>query len=117
MNALVLAFIGDALMTLCVRTDAALGSARKSGALQKETAGIVNARAQAAAAAEILPFLGEDERAVYMRARNGKTKNTAKNAAVSEYRNATGLEAVIGFLYVTGKSARIEELFSARSSF
>jgi ribonuclease-3 family protein len=112
MNALVLAFVGDAAETLSVRSRLASESDFKAGKLHELTASAVNAKALAAEAERIFKKLNEDELAVFMRARNGKAKNPAKNAALAEYRMATALEAVIGFLYLTGQSRRLEELFS-----
>ena len=60
----------------------------------------------------ILPHLTEEEEEIYRRGRNAKSKTTAKNAAVADYRKATGLEAVIGFLYLKGRNARITYLLS-----
>lgn len=110
MNALVLAFIGDAFLTLFVRTDFSLASTLKAGGLHKRTSEVVNARNQAKIADEIFPLLNEAESAVYMRGRNGKSKNSAKNADIFEYKKATALEAVLGFLYITGQTDRIGEL-------
>jgi ribonuclease-3 family protein len=113
MSAIVLAFIGDAVETLCVRTDAALSADYKVGELQRRTAETVNARAQSIKSAELFPKLNEDERAVYMRARNGRTRTAAKNAELSEYKKATAYEAVLGFLYITGQRERICALLDA----
>ncbi|MDR2091236.1 MAG: ribonuclease III [Clostridiales bacterium] len=110
MNALVLAFIGDAFLTLFVRTDLATASSRKAGELHKRTSAVINARNQARIADAVFPLLDDAEREVYMRGRNAKSKNTAKNADVFVYKKATALEAVLGFLYVTGRTDRIEEL-------
>ncbi|MDR1939868.1 MAG: ribonuclease III [Clostridiales bacterium] len=112
MNALVLAFIGDAVQTLGVRTRLASSSDFKAGELHRLTSVAVNARAQAEKSASLADKLTDDERAVFMRARNSKSKNVAKNAAVGEYHMATALEAVIGFLYLTGQDDRIRELFA-----
>jgi ribonuclease-3 family protein len=110
MNALVLAFIGDAFLTLWVRTDFAAASTKKAGELHKRTSEVINARNQARLADAIFPLLNEEENAVYMRGRNGKSKNSAKNADIFEYKKATALEAVLGFLYITGQTERIGEL-------
>ena len=75
------------------------------------TSGRVNARAQAADAERILPSLSEEEHDIYRRARNAKINTAAKNASIAEYKKATGLEAVIGYLYITGKEERLKALF------
>lgn len=70
----------------------------------------VSAKAQSEAALNVMEFLNEEELCVYKRGRN--TKSTpSKNAVVSEYRRATGFEALFGYLFLLGESKRIEELF------
>ena len=114
MSALTLAFIGDAVETLFIRTDVALNTDFKTGELHKRTSKTVNAGAQSELSELILPLLNDDELWIYKRARNGKSKNSAKNAGASEYKKATALEAVIGFLYITGQNDRLRELLSHR---
>ena len=60
----------------------------------------------------ILPHLDEEETAVFKRGRNHGHGNTPKSATVSEYRSATGMEALFGYLYLKGENERIDELFS-----
>ena len=71
----------------------------------------VKASAQSHAAELILPILTEDELAVYRRGRNAKTSHIAKNATTGDYHKATGLEALFGYLYLSGDIHRIKELF------
>lgn len=111
MNPLVLAFVGDGVETLRVRTQVALASDAKTNALHRQTAGKVNAHAQSEQAERILPFLTEEETEIYLRARNSKSHHHAKNFSVNDYRRASGLEAVIGYLYLTGETERLDELF------
>ena len=111
MNPLVLAFVGDGVETLYVRTKVALASEAKANALHRQTAEEVNAHAQSSQAEKILPFLTEEEKDIYLRARNSKSRHHAKNFSVGDYRRASGLEAVIGYLYLTGEKERLEELF------
>jgi len=111
MNPLVLAFIGDAVETLHVRTRLALTDTSKSHALHLKTSQEVNARAQSDSAAKVLPYLTEEEQAVYRRARNSKSHHHAKNYSVVDYRRASGLEAVLGYLYLAGEEERLEEIF------
>ncbi len=111
MNPLVLAFVGDGVETLHVRTKVALASEAKAHALHRQTAEEVNAHAQSSQAEKILPFLTEEEKEIYLRARNSKSRHHAKNFSVGDYRRASGLEAVIGYLYLTGETARLDELF------
>lgn len=106
----VLAFVGDAVYTLYVRT--ALSEVnRPSGELHKASVKLVNATAQATAFAIIEPMLSEKEISVFKRGRNFHTNSCPKNSKVSDYHTATGLEALFGFLYLSQNSARADELF------
>ena len=111
MNPLVLAFVGDGVETLHVRTRVALEDTSKAHALHVKTAQEVNARAQSDCVEKVLPHLTEEETEIYRRARNSKSRHHAKNYSVADYRRASGLEAVIGYLYLTGEEGRLEELF------
>ena len=111
MNPLVLAFVGDAVETLRVRTRVALEDTSKSHELHLRTAREVNAHAQSNDAEKVLPYLTEEEASIYRRARNSKSRHHAKNFSVTEYRRASGLEAVLGYLYLAGEEERLEELF------
>ncbi len=110
MNAVVLAFIGDAVHTLAVRAELALTHTSKTDKLHAMT----SKRVKAAAQAELLEFIkdefNETETEIYMRGRNAHTATVAKNATLADYKKATGLEAVIGYLYLTGQTGRIKEL-------
>lgn len=112
MNPVVLAFIGDAVQTLTVRSALAVSGSAKAGSLHRQTSGEVNARHQAQLVAALEAKLTEAETAIYHRGRNSHTANTAKNATVGEYRMATGFEAVIGYLYLTGQTERLTELLN-----
>ena len=111
MNPLVLAFVGDAVETLRVRTRFALQDTSKSHALHLKTAHEINAHAQAQDAEKLLPYLTEEEADIYRRACNSKSRHRAKNYSEKEYRRASGLEAVLGYLYLAGEKERLEELF------
>ena len=111
MNPLVLAFVGDAVDTLFVRTRLAAESSSKAGALHVLAAKEVNARAQSQQVDKVISLLTEEETEVYLRARNSKNRHHAKNYSVADYRRASGLEAVIGYLYLTGENERLDELF------
>ena len=110
MNPVVLAYIGDCVHTLYVRQKLAFSSDAKSGELNKREAKIVCATAQASALNNILPLLTEEEHAIFRRARNSKKNSRAKTASLTEYAKSTGFEAVMGYLYVTGQTERINEL-------
>ena len=110
MNPVVLAFVGDAVYTLCVREALALGSGEKTGELNRRASEKVSAHGQSEALARILPMLTEEEADIYRRGRNAKSHTMAKNATVSDYRNATGFEALMGYLYLTDQMERMVEL-------
>lgn len=109
---LTLAFIGDAVYEVFVRTY--LLSQNKTMKVQQlhlKTVGYVKAKAQSNYAKALLEILNEDEMAVFKRGRNTKS-STPKNADVSEYRWATGFEAIIGYLYIAGKTDRMNYLLN-----
>lgn len=114
MNPVVLAFVGDAAYTLLVRTSLATTSASKAGELNKRAAEIVSAHGQSGALERMLPLLTEEEEAVYRRGRNAKKATKSKNATVGEYVRSTGFEALLGYLYLTGQTERIGELFAPK---
>ena len=106
-----LAHIGDAVFELMVRTwlcDAGVSTAKK---LHGGSVTFVSAKAQAAAAARLLPCLGEEELAVYKRGRNAHANSTPRGSTYEEYHAATGVEALFGFLYLSGETERLNELF------
>ena len=111
MNPLVLAFVGDGVETLFVRTRLAMESTSKAGALHVQASKEINAKAQSEQVEKIIAILTEEEKEIYLRARNSKNRHHAKNYSVADYRRASGLEAVIGYLYLTGENQRLENLF------
>lgn len=110
LNPLVLAYIGDSVQMLYVRTRTALETGCKAGVLHKAVSQEVKAHSQAVAAEKILPLLTADEEGVYRRAKNSHTNNIAKNATSVDYRKASGFEALIGYLYLSGQRDRLKEL-------
>ena len=110
-NPIVLAFVGDAVYTLCVRTRLALSSGEKTGALNRRASERVSAHGQSGALARILPMLTEEEAEIYRRGWNAKKPTKSKNATVAEYVRSTGFEALLGYLYLTGQTERIRQLF------
>lgn len=110
LNSLVLAYVGDAVQSLYVRTNLACSTTAKAGELHKHASAIVNAHEQSQLAERVFDKLTEQERSVFLRGRNGKSHHKAKNQTGADYRKATGLEAVIGFLYLTGRYERIAEI-------
>lgn len=107
----VLAFVGDAVYGLMVRTALAEVN-RPSGELHKLSVRLVNATAQAEAYKMIEPELTEKEIMVFKRGRNFKTGNTPKNSSGGDYHTATGLETLFGFLYLSGENDRLKTLFN-----
>lgn len=110
LNPLVLAYIGDSVQMLYVRTRTALETGCKAGVLHKAVSQEVKAHSQAVAAERILPLLTADEEGVFRRAKNSHTNNIAKNATSVDYRKASGFEALIGYLYLSGQRDRLKEL-------
>ena len=108
-----LAYLGDCVIELCVRrylvTEQGLST---SAHLNAAALDYVRAPAQAEAMQRILPLLTEEESAYFRRGRNMGHSNVPKRATVSQYRAATGMEVLFGFLHLTGQNARIEELFA-----
>lgn len=106
-----LAFIGDTVWDLLVRQEL-LKSQCKAGALHKLAAQRVNAASQARAVQFLEPDLTETERAIFHRGRNAHCHhNPPKNQSPLDYSLASGLEAVLGYLYLTGQNKRLQELF------
>ena len=106
-NPIVLAFVGDAVYTLYVRKKLTIQTDFKAGEMQKLSTSEVNANAQALFVKEIMDILTEEELGVFKRARNAKKGTKAKHASVVDYNMATGFEAVLGFLYLTGQNERL----------
>lgn len=103
-----LAFVGDAVFELLVRQRLVADANRPNAELHKLSVEQVCAAAQAAALDRIWPLLTEQEQAVFRRGRNAHTSRTG-----GEYHKATGLEALFGYLYFSGREERIRELFDA----
>ena len=109
-SALALAYIGDCIYDLVIRTVLITHEGGKNGSLHNKAIKIVNAKAQADLFDAIEADLTEEETKVYHRGRNAKNSSSAKNASIVAYRKATGLEALIGYLYLDGRYDRIVEL-------
>ena len=107
-----LAFVGDAVYSLLVREYLAEAHPDRRN-LHNLSVAEVNCRAQSEAAQLLLPLLSEEETAVYKRGRNNTASTPPKKAEVTDYRRATGVEALFGWLYLGGEGARLNELFAA----
>ena len=108
-----LAYLGDSVIELKVRELLVERGISGSGDLNRASLSFVKASAQAAAMHKIIPMLSDDESSVYKRGRNMSGGNVPKSATMSEYRSATGMEVLFGYLHLQGKHERIGELFSA----
>ena len=104
---LTLAYIGDAVYELVIRTMVVEKGNRQASQLHRLTTSYVKAQAQAAMIEALEPELTEEELAIYKRGRNAKSYTSAKNASILDYRKATGLEALIGYLYLSGREERV----------
>ena len=104
---LTLAFLGDGVFDLVIRTVIVERGNRSPQQLHKEKSRIVKAGTQALLGEAILDLLNETEQSVYRRGRNAKSGTSAKNASIVEYRKATALEALIGYWYLTGQEDRM----------
>lgn len=107
---LTLAYIGDAIFELVVRTVLVERKNTQAEKLHKAATKIVKAETQALLAEAIKDDLTEEEMSVYKRGRNAKAVTRAKNATMSEYRRATGFEALMGYLYLKGDMERMIKL-------
>lgn len=111
-SAVAMAFLGDAVFELLARLYVMETGSTQAGKLHIRCAGLVNARAQCRMYHALAGFLTEEEQEAMRRGRNSSTTKAAKNASVSEYRHATGLEALFGYLLLKGHYERIIEIFS-----
>jgi ribonuclease-3 family protein len=107
---LTLAFIGDSIFDLIIRTAVVESGNAPVNKLHKRASSLVQASAQAELYHFLKDQLSEEETAIYKRGRNAKSFTSAKNAGVVEYRTATGLEALVGYLYLTDQMDRLLEL-------
>lgn len=105
-----LAFVGDAVYGLLVRQRLAETN-RPIGELHRLSVTFVNANSQAEAFKIIEPVLTEKELSQYKHGRNLHTNNVPKQSSVAQYHSATGLEALFGYLHLSGQNDRVNELF------
>ena len=105
-----LAYIGDAVYEIAVRTLVISEGNMSVNKYHKKSSSLVKASAQAGVYDNIKEKLTDEEAAVYKRGRNAKSATAAKNASIVDYRMATGVEALIGYLYLSGRTARALEL-------
>lgn len=105
-----LAFVGDAVYGLFIKSCVFIGSTAKSGSLHKQSVLKVKATAQSEVLDKLEGFLTEREQDLVRRARNTKVNAPSKKASLSEYMKSTAYEALLGYLFVSGQSERLKEI-------
>ena len=110
---LTLAYIGDAIYDLIIRTLIVKQGNSRPEKMHKRASALVKASAQAEMVERLLPMLTEEEHAIYKRGRNAKSYTMAKNATMLDYRKATGFEALMGYLYLKEDMSRLIDLVKA----
>jgi len=110
-NPIALAYMGDAVYELLVRQYVLSLPNHKANHMHKAATSIVSAKAQRATLERLLPHLTEEEQDIVKRGRNAKSGSAPKNADMIDYRYATALECLIGYLYFENRLDRITELF------
>ena len=111
MSPLALAFVGDAVLELLVRSRLVCTTRLQPGRLHSVAPQYVSARAQFRELAALEPLLTEQEAAVLRRGKNASKATVAKHATAQEYRASTGLECLLGWLYLQGQNDRVAQLF------
>ena len=107
---LTLAYIGDAIYELVIRTILVEKGNTQVNKLHQRASKLVKASAQSAIIEKLKPYLTDEEMGGFKRGRNAKSFTMAKNASMSDYRRATGFEALMGYLYLTEQWDRMLEL-------
>ncbi len=106
-----LAFVGDAVFGLLARERLCCTHSLPASKLHSSVVSVVRCEAQAKAVEQLMPILTEAEKAVFMRGRNAHSSHVPKKSAIADYRMATGLEALFGYIYLDGNIERLRELF------
>ena len=106
-----LAHMGDAVFELLVRAWLCTHGGATGRGMHQAAVRLVCAESQAEKAEKILPLLTEEERAVFRRGRNAQVHTVPRHASRAQYGEATALEALLGWLYLRGETARINQLF------
>lgn len=110
MSPLVWAYMGDAVYEKFIREYVIRQGLCKNGLLHKKSIRYVSAKAQAKIVEKLENFFTEEEKDIVRRGRNSNPHSTAKNADIIEYKYATGLEALLGYLFLTEQTERLEEI-------
>ena len=106
-----LAHVGDAVFELMVRTWLCCNGTSTAKNLHNRAVTFVSAKAQAAAAEKVVKMLDEEEYSIYKRGRNTHVNSIPKGSTHDEYHSATGVEALFGYLYLSGRTERLNDLF------
>jgi ribonuclease-3 family protein len=109
---LTLAYVGDAVFELLTRASVLERGETGVNALNQRAKEFVTAEAQRSFYFDVFDQLSPDEQMIMKRGRNAKPNAKSKNATVADYQHATGLEALFGYLYLTGKNERLREIFN-----
>ena len=107
---LTLAYIGDAVFEIVIRTLVVEKGQRAAEKLHKHTTKIVCAQTQEKMIEVVYERLTEEEQDIYRRGKNAKTNSSAKNASLSDYHKATGFEALCGYLFLKNDEARLVQI-------
>jgi len=110
LSPLVLAYIGDCAYDLIIKTKIVSEGNTQVNKMNRVASSLVKAEAQSIMVGVLEPLLTKDEEAIYKRGRNAKSYTSAKNASITDYRRATGFEALVGYLYLTEQFDRLVEL-------
>lgn len=110
-SALNLAYIGDAVFEIFARSKVVMEHNTTVNNMNKYTKEYVKATSQSKMYRKALDIVTEEELSILKRGRNAKSHTTAKNASISDYRHATGIEALFGYLYLQGNIQRLNEIF------
>jgi len=107
-----LAYLGDAVFELMVRETLVTDNLESVRSLFRKSKSYVRASAQSQSYFRVFDRLSQEEQRIARRGRNCKPGSRAKNASMAEYQHATGLEALFGYLYLSGKTERLQEIFA-----
>ena len=110
LSPVVLAYVGDAVFEIYIRQRLVAGFNRKPHELHRATTSYVSAAAQARLLQQWMPLLSEEEADIVRRGRNTKSGQPPRNADPADYRHATALECLVGYLYYSGEKERLEQL-------
>lgn len=112
LSPLVLAFVGDSVFDLFIRSRLAMKKKESAHHLHVKATSYVKASAQSKISGALQDKLDDEEKMIYRRGRNAKSATIPKNADILDYRRATAFEAVLGYLYLSGKNERLSALLS-----